>query len=93
MPVCQGSEYFHKHAGSADKTLKLYQEHYHDLLNDIGKERVEAALATINGNLARQVGSGKITEDEVAFELMRQIAADETEALAQTKGLECQPHP
>jgi 3-hydroxybutyryl-CoA dehydrogenase len=32
------------------------------LLNDISKERVEKGLATIHGNLARQVKSGKITE-------------------------------
>ncbi len=38
--VCQGSQYFHEHAGSADNTLKLYEGHYHDLLNDIGKEGV-----------------------------------------------------
>lgn len=42
--VCQGSEYFHAHAGSADKTLKLYRGHYHDLLNDIGKEGVLADI-------------------------------------------------
>ena len=36
--VCKGSEFFYEHAGSADKTLKLYEGHYHDLLNDIGKE-------------------------------------------------------
>ena len=29
-----GSEYFMKHASSADKQLKLYEGHYHDLLND-----------------------------------------------------------
>ncbi len=44
--VCRGSEFFHEHAGSADKTLKLYEGHYHDLLNDIGKEEV---LADITG--------------------------------------------
>ena len=38
--VCKGSEFFFAHAGSADKTLKLYEGHYHDLLNDIGKEGV-----------------------------------------------------
>jgi acylglycerol lipase len=38
--LCQGSEFFHATAGSADKTLKLYQDHYHDLLADIGKEEV-----------------------------------------------------
>ncbi|MBO9498090.1 MAG: lysophospholipase [Novosphingobium sp.] len=38
----QGSQFFFDHAGSADKTLKLYEGHYHDLLNDIGKEAVMA---------------------------------------------------
>lgn len=38
--VCHGSEFFHKTAGSQDKTLKIYEGHYHDLLNDIGKEQV-----------------------------------------------------
>jgi acylglycerol lipase len=38
----QGSEYFYEHAGSTDKTLKLYEGHYHDLLNDVGKEDVMA---------------------------------------------------
>ncbi|BBK39211.1 putative lysophospholipase [Allostella sp. ATCC 35155] len=42
--VCRGSEYFHAHAGSADKTLKLYQDHVHDLLADIGKEGVLADI-------------------------------------------------
>ena len=37
---------------------------YSVLLNDISKERVEAALATINGNLSRQVHRGKITEED-----------------------------
>jgi acylglycerol lipase len=31
-------------AGSQDKTLKLYEGHYHDLLNDIGKEQVVADI-------------------------------------------------
>jgi alpha-beta hydrolase superfamily lysophospholipase len=38
--VCHGSEFFYETAGSKDKTLKLYQGHYHDLLADIGKEEV-----------------------------------------------------
>lgn len=42
--VCRGSEYFHQHAGSPDKTLKLYKGHYHDLLNDIGKDGVLADI-------------------------------------------------
>ena len=50
--VCRGSEFFHEHAGSADKTLKLYEGHYHDLLNDIGKEQVLAdVLAWIEARL------------------------------------------
>lgn len=35
-----GSQFFFDTAGSEDKTLKLYEGHYHDLLNDIGKEEV-----------------------------------------------------
>jgi acylglycerol lipase len=42
--VCKGSEYFHQHAGSKDKTLKLYDGHFHDLLNDVGKEGVMAEI-------------------------------------------------
>lgn len=38
--VCHGSEFFHETAGSSDKTLKIYQGHYHDLLADLGKESV-----------------------------------------------------
>jgi alpha-beta hydrolase superfamily lysophospholipase len=37
--VCKGSQFFYDTAGSKDKTLKLYEGHYHDLLNDIGKEQ------------------------------------------------------
>ena len=36
----QGSQYFYDHAGSSDKTLKLYEGHYHDLLNDVDREIV-----------------------------------------------------
>lgn len=32
--------------GSKDKTFKLYQGHYHDLLNDLGKEQVMADVLT-----------------------------------------------
>ncbi|WP_439533276.1 alpha/beta hydrolase [Polymorphobacter sp.] len=35
-----GSQQFHDAAGSADKTLTLYEGHYHDLLNDLGREQV-----------------------------------------------------
>jgi alpha-beta hydrolase superfamily lysophospholipase len=35
-----GSQQFFDEAGSADKILKLYEGHYHDLLNDFGREQV-----------------------------------------------------
>jgi acylglycerol lipase len=41
-----GSQFFYDNAGSTDKTLKLYEGHYHDLLNDLDKEIV---MADING--------------------------------------------
>jgi 3-hydroxybutyryl-CoA dehydrogenase len=37
---------------------------YSVLLHDVTEERISAGLATIDGNLARQVASGKITEAE-----------------------------
>jgi 3-hydroxybutyryl-CoA dehydrogenase len=38
---------------------------------DLSKDRIEAALATINGNLARQVGGGKLADEERAAALSR----------------------
>jgi acylglycerol lipase len=35
-----GSQQFFDEAGSTDKTLKLYDGHYHDLLNDLGRDEV-----------------------------------------------------
>lgn len=39
-----GSQLFYDTAGSSDKTLKLYEGHVHDLLNDLGKETVIADI-------------------------------------------------
>jgi alpha-beta hydrolase superfamily lysophospholipase len=39
-----GSQFFYDNAGSTDKTLKLYDDHYHDLLNDVDKEVVMADI-------------------------------------------------
>ena len=39
-----GSQHFYAQAGSADKTLKLYEGHVHDLLNDVDKELVLADI-------------------------------------------------
>ncbi|MES2442302.1 MAG: lysophospholipase [Pseudomonadota bacterium] len=50
--VPAGSQFFFDTAGSADKMLKLYDGHYHDLLNDLGKEAVFAdILAWIDAHL------------------------------------------
>jgi acylglycerol lipase len=50
-----GSQMFYDQAGSTDKTLKLYEGHAHDLLNDLDRETVMAdirnwLLARIPGN-------------------------------------------
>lgn len=39
-----GSRLFHETAGSADKTLRLYEGHYHDLLADVGRDEVLADM-------------------------------------------------
>jgi len=39
-----GSQLFYDTAGSKDKTLKLYEGHVHDPLNDLGKEAVMADI-------------------------------------------------
>jgi acylglycerol lipase len=49
-----GSQYFYDHAGSSDKTLKFYPGHFHDLLNDLGKENV---LADIQKWLDERIGA------------------------------------
>jgi len=50
-----GSQYFHDHAGSSDKTLRLYEGHFHDLLNDVGREQVMAdVMAWLEARLSRK---------------------------------------
>jgi len=44
--VPAGSQFFYDNAGSKDKTLKLYEGHFHDLLNDVGKEQVLADIVS-----------------------------------------------
>jgi len=39
-----GSQLFYDKAGSTDKTLKLYDGHVHDLLNDYDKDVVIADI-------------------------------------------------
>jgi acylglycerol lipase len=51
-----GSQQFFDEAGSSDKTLKLYEGHYHDLLNDFGKEGV---IDDIAGWIEARLGSSE----------------------------------
>ena len=50
-------------------------------LNDISPDRIKAGIATINGNMARQVSRKRITEEERQAGARRIRAADTLEAL------------
>ena len=52
------------------------------VIHDVSPDRVRSSLATINGNMARQVGSGKITEAERKAALDHIAPAPEIDALA-----------
>jgi 3-hydroxybutyryl-CoA dehydrogenase len=55
---------------------------YDVLLNDLTHENIESRLATINGNLARQVAAGKLSEQERAAAVERLSPAPAMEDLA-----------
>ena len=56
-----GSQLFFDRAGSTDKTLKLYEGYYHDLLNDVGREQVFAdIIGWIEARLQPEWQSGQI---------------------------------
>lgn len=57
---------------------------YDVLLHDVSSERIEAGLATINGNMTRQVASGRISEDERNAALDRISAAVGLDAFENT---------
>jgi alpha-beta hydrolase superfamily lysophospholipase len=51
-----GSQLFYDTASSADKTLKLYEGHFHDLLNDLEREDVMADIqAWLNARIGPAV--------------------------------------
>src|SRR5947207_15866380 len=51
-------------------------------LNDVTSDRVKAGIATINGNMARQVSRKRITEEERQAALKRITPAETFEAFA-----------
>ncbi len=55
---------------------------YEVLLNDLTPENIESRLATINGNLARQIAAGKMTEAERGQAMERLSPAPKMEDLA-----------
>jgi 3-hydroxybutyryl-CoA dehydrogenase len=56
---------------------------YTVLLNDVSGDRIKAGMATINGNMARQVAKKTISEDDRTKALGRIKAADSYAALAE----------
>ncbi len=54
---------------------------YHVLLNDVAPDRITAALATINGNLARQVSRQRISDEQRQDALKRIAPANTLEEL------------
>lgn len=51
-------------------------------IHDVSGDRIQKALATINGNMARQVTSGKITEEQRQNALALIHGAEQVEALS-----------
>ncbi len=57
---------------------------YDVALNDVSAQKVEAALATINGNMSRLIARGKLTEEEREKALARIRYAPSLEEFAET---------
>jgi 3-hydroxybutyryl-CoA dehydrogenase len=55
---------------------------YNVQMYDLSKDRIEGALATINGNLARQVSNGKLSDDERNAALSRITGSADVNDLA-----------
>jgi len=54
---------------------------YDVMVNDVSPDRVKSSLATINGNIARQVASGRVTETDRKAALARIAAAPDIDML------------
>src|SRR3982074_1669686 len=55
---------------------------YQVVLNDLSADRLKSAMATINGNLSRQVSKKIITEDARKQALARIVSAETIEGLS-----------
>ena len=55
---------------------------YSVMLNDVSADRIKAGMATINGNMARQVGKKAISEDDRKAALARIKPAEKYDAMA-----------
>ncbi|SOB99438.1 3-hydroxybutyryl-CoA dehydrogenase [Stappia indica] len=52
-------------------------------LNDISRDRIQSGLASINGNMARQVSKGQLSEEERTAALSRIVAAESMDELGE----------
>ncbi len=52
------------------------------VLNDVSADRLKSGMATINGNLARQVSKKAVSEDDKAKAMARIVAAEKLDDLA-----------
>jgi 3-hydroxybutyryl-CoA dehydrogenase len=55
---------------------------YQVYLNDLSRDRIESGLASINGNMARQVSKGQISEEDRSAALDRLHGAENLDMLA-----------
>ena len=55
---------------------------YSVMLNDVSSDRIKAGMATINGNMARQVGKKLISDDDRKAALARISPAEKYDAMA-----------
>jgi acylglycerol lipase len=65
-----GSQHFYEQAGSTDKTLKLYEGHFHDLLNDTDKELV---MADIQNWIDAHIPASQTTQPVTATTAVAQV--------------------
>ena len=81
-----GSQLFCERAGSPDKTIKLYEGHFHDLLNDIDKELVIADIKSwIAARLTATESVARFAEDLKKFDVPTLLLHREDDQLVPVK--------